>query len=86
MGVAGPIVVRFELHRSPVGHEWRIELRHTAYLQPGGRVFFRGTRVASDGGDLAVVRRHQDTTGPDGVAAEATDTQTGQVCRAFAQV
>jgi hypothetical protein len=85
MGGNRPIVVRFELHRSPVGHEWRIELSHYPRLQGGG-LFSRSFRVASASGDLAVTRRTSDGHGSDGFLAKATDTQTGQFCRAFARV
>jgi hypothetical protein len=73
--------VRFEVHRSPVGHSWRITLRGNGPkwgLDPDGIVFFRGIRVASDSGDLAVQR---DRDGVFLVQAKAVDTQTGQVCR-----
>jgi hypothetical protein len=87
------IKVRIEVHRSPVGHDWRIHLRYkshsfansTAY----GHVFFRRTRVASDGGDLVaqLARPDWDRAGqvhPDGVDGRAVDRQTGEVCEASA--
>ena len=76
------IQVRFEVHRSPVGHSWRITL--VAERPPlNGPDVVRRISVASDSGDLAVqVRR-------DGVfelvRAKAVDAQTGQVCRVDAQ-
>lgn len=86
MGVAGPIVMRFELHRSPVGHTWRITIRDSVpgFVPP--RLVFQGVRVAGDSGDLAVQRRTQDLVGADRFQAKADDAQTGQVCMAFAQV
>jgi hypothetical protein len=79
------IVVRFELHRSPAGHEWIIELSHDR-IQGGGLVS-RSIKVASDNGDLALTRRTSDGPfGPDEFLAEATDTRTGQFCKAFARV
>ena len=88
------INVRFEVHRSPVGHEWRIELAHASRIDDESNVFFRGTRVASDSGDLVV---HQHVSDPTieqrsnggywaevGVwVAKAVDTQTGQRCRVY---
>jgi hypothetical protein len=72
------IRMRFEVHRSPVGHSWRITLRanRLGFLSPNPVI--RRTTVASDSGDLAVqVRRW----GVDGrVEARAVDTQTGQRC------
>jgi len=85
------IRVRFEVHRSPVGHSWLIRMRHHKPTipfpspWPNAFVFFRGTRVASDSGVLAVQVSFPDRTGgplPDGWAAYAVDKQTGQVCRA----
>jgi hypothetical protein len=65
--------VRFEVHQSPVGHEWRIHFRHMQHnIQPViGHVFFRGTRVASDRGDFVVQVRRPDWG--DGVVGEAVD-------------
>jgi hypothetical protein len=87
------IKLRFEVHQSPVGHEWRIHFRHkshsfansTAY----GHAFFRGTRVASDSGVLVVQRSFPDwnregPAHPDGVDGRAVDRQTGEVCKASA--
>jgi hypothetical protein len=82
------IRVRFEVHRSPVGHYWRI----TVHADRIGDVFppfdrplvFRGIRVASESGDLAVQRDRHGVTGP--VSAKAVDTQTGQVCRVNARI
>jgi hypothetical protein len=48
--VGDRIKVRFEVHRSPVGHSWRIVLRHGRVDLGGpnhGQVKFEGTRVAS---------------------------------------
>jgi hypothetical protein len=80
------IKVRFEVHQSPVGHEWRIDFRHVQHnIMPViGHVFFRGTRVASDSGVLVVEPRHPDWAGVDGLVGEAVDRQTGQVCKARA--
>jgi hypothetical protein len=83
------IKVRFEVHRSPVGHRWLIGLRHHSGTPipfpppwPNAFVFFHGTRVASDSGVLAVQASIADRTGVEGYAAYAVDKQTGQVCRA----
>jgi hypothetical protein len=73
--------VRFEVYRSPVGHRWRIELRHqTNPLAhwPSAVVIFEGTRVASESGDLVVQRR---VPSHEVFRAKAVDTQTGQVCK-----
>jgi hypothetical protein len=84
------IKVRFEVHRSPVGHEWLINLRHHASTipfpppWPNAFVFFRGTTVANDSGVLAVQGSIRNRTGLEGYAAYARDMQTGQVCRASA--
>jgi hypothetical protein len=84
------IKVRFEVHRSPVGHEWLISLRHHASTipfpppWPNAFVFFRGTKVANDSGVLAVQGSIRNRTGLEGYAAYARDMQTGQVCRASA--
>lgn len=56
------IKVRFEVQRSPVGHEWRIELAHPSLTDDDRKVFFRGTRVASDSGELVVHERVSDST------------------------
>jgi hypothetical protein len=78
--------VRFEVHQSPVGHEWRIYFRHMQHniFPIIGHVFFRGTRVASDSGVLVVEPRHPDRGKVDGLVGEAVDRQTGQVCKARA--
>lgn len=84
--VLGRIGAWFGLHRSPVGHEWRIELRHYGNTSlPSYNVVVR-TRVASDSGDLTVYRSARDTAGPDGFVAKAFDMQTGQRCRVYAQI
>jgi hypothetical protein len=86
------IAVRFEVHRSPVGHSWHIVLIHDEADTGGGGFhwrlspFFEGTRVASDSGDLVVQAGSVvDQEWVDGFRAEATDRQTGQVCRRFAR-
>jgi hypothetical protein len=82
------IKVRFEVHRSPVGHRWLIGLRHHSATipfpppWPNAFVFFHDTRVASDSGVLAVQASIADRTGGEGYAAYARDQETGQVCRA----
>ena len=78
------IKVRFEVRRSPVGHSWHIVLRHS-HSSNHVRIFAR-TRVASESGDFVVLVRPKNWFGPftvDGFRAKATDTQTGQVCKAF---
>jgi hypothetical protein len=90
--IGDQIKVRFEVHRSPVGHPWRIVLRHGVSDLGGpnlGQVILQGTRVAGENGDLAVQRRVRDLEGGffgDGFRARATDEQTGQVCRAIASI
>ena len=76
--------VRFEVHRSPVGHSWRITLHanRPGFLTPNPVVQL--TRVASDSGDLAVQVRRWGVSG--WVRAKAVDTQTGQVCRVNAVI
>jgi hypothetical protein len=76
------IEMLFEVWRSPVGHTWRIVLRHVAPHRE--HVFFRGTQVAADRGDvvLVVVERDTDWPGNEWFQARAVDTQTGQVCTA----
>jgi hypothetical protein len=78
------MLVRFEVHRSPVGHSWRItlHLHSPGFLSPNPTI--RRTRVASDSGDLAVQVRHGGVSGL--VQAEAVDTQTGQVCSVDARL
>jgi hypothetical protein len=80
------IKVRFEVHRSPVGHEWSIHFRNMRVpcCAPTGPIFFRVTRVASDSGVFVVQLRYRDRVEVDGVTAKALDTQTGQVCRVTA--
>jgi hypothetical protein len=73
------IKVRFEVHRSPVGHEWHIQFRPLSQLFINK--FFTGTRVASDSGVFVVQRRYLDL-GHEGLVAKAVDLQTDQVCRA----
>jgi hypothetical protein len=81
--------VRFEVHRSPVGHSWRIVLRHVRGIPNDSRdtvVFFRGTRVAAEDGEVVVQRRVWDTIRVDWVLAEATDRQTGLACKMEAMI
>jgi hypothetical protein len=81
------IQVRFEVHRSPVGHEWLIHFRHVEHSFGGPRVrhvFFRGTAVASDSGVFVFQFSYPDYRRNDGLKARAVDRQTGQVCDAFA--
>ena len=88
--------VRFEVYQSPVGHEWLIHFRYKSHniFTVFGHVFFRGTRVASDSGDLVVHQRVSDPTieqrsnggywaEPGVWVAKAVDTQTGQRCRVY---
>lgn len=80
------IRMRFEVHRSPIGHSWLITLRAqeiSLFIGPSRRVF-RGIRVASESGDLAVERDRDGQWGL--VSAKAFDTQTGQVCRVNAEI
>jgi hypothetical protein len=83
------IEVRFEVYRGPVGHSWRIVLRRVRGIPNDSRdsvVFFRGTRVAAEDGEVVVQRRVWDTIRFDWVLAEATDRQTGLVCRVDATI
>ena len=83
----GRIKVRFELHGSPVGHVWRIVFRYFENTAlPGYNLVFRGTRMASDSGGLAVVRRYSNTLAGDGFEAIAVDAQTGQRCEVRANI
>jgi hypothetical protein len=84
--VLGRIGAWFVLHRSPVGHEWRIELRHYENTSLPSYSVVDRTRVASDSGDLRVYRSARDSTGPDGFVAKALDTQTGERCRVYAEI
>jgi hypothetical protein len=84
--IGDQIKVRFEVHQSPVGHSWRIQLSHMErnILPCCGHVFFDGTRVAGDGGDLVVqVARPDWVPHNHGVRGKAVDRQTRQVCRVF---
>ena len=75
------IEVRYEVHRSPPGHLWRIRMGHNGTLDPDRRVeIWRGIRVASDNGDFAVVRHHRDTPGFDGFGVRARDPASSQGC------
>jgi hypothetical protein len=84
------IKVRFEVHRSPVGHSWRIVLRHHRYRGccrvRQGQLFFVGFRRASENGDLAVEGSVLDHGVGDMVSAKARDRQTGQYCALFAGI
>jgi len=85
------IWVRFEVRRSPVGHEWRITLRTSPgnIPMPPRRLVFQGIRVASDSGDFAVEDRVWEAgkgNRRDLFWVRAADTQTGQVCRAHATI
>jgi hypothetical protein len=87
MDIGDRIEVRFELHRSPVGHSWHIRLSHdNGVFGPGPwrSPFFEGTRVASDSGDLVVERRVVDAAPNYFFKSNAWDAQTGQVCKAIA--
>jgi hypothetical protein len=82
------IKVRFEVHQSPPGHEWRIHFRHMSHniFTVYGHAFFRGTRVARDSGVVVVQRSFPDwnregPVHPDGVDGRAVDRQTGHVCK-----
>jgi hypothetical protein len=79
------IQVRFEVHRSPVGHEWRITFRFVEHNIGNlyGHVFLRDTRVASDSGVFVVQLQRPDWAIEGGVVGKAVDRQTGQVCRAL---
>jgi hypothetical protein len=76
--------MRFEVHRSPVGHWWRITLtaNRPGFLSPNPGVW--RPSVASDSGDLAVQVRRWGVSGL--VRAKAVDTQTGQVCEVHAVI
>jgi hypothetical protein len=78
------ILIRFEVHRSPAGHWWRITLHanRPGYLNPNTTI--RLSRVASDSGYLAVQARRYGVFWR--VLAEAVDTQTGQVCEVHAGI
>jgi hypothetical protein len=86
------IRVRFEVHRSPVRHEWRITLRTgqgVGFFYPPLRLVFRGIRVASDSGDLVVRDRVPEERNVDRrnlFRAKAVDTQTGQICEVNATI
>jgi hypothetical protein len=72
--------VGFEVHRSPVGHSWRIVIRRLLSLYDSV-VVFRGTKVAAQDGEVVVQLRVWDAAGEDGLDAKAVDKQTGQVCK-----
>jgi hypothetical protein len=90
--IGDQIKVRFEVHRSPVGHSWRIVLRHGVADLGGpnlGEVILQGTRVADENGDLSAQRSVRDLEGGffgDGFRARATDKQTGQICWAIGAI
>lgn len=85
------IKMRFKVYQSPVGHEWHIHFRYKShsFLPPHiiGHVFFRGSRVASDGGVLVIQLSRPDwdregNSSPDGVHGGTWDSQTREVCKA----
>jgi hypothetical protein len=87
------IKVRVEVHRSPVGHSWRTVVRHARPGRPLNwhhtkvfKVFFDGTLVASESGDLAAQRSVKDHLWRDGYVAKARDMQTGQFCSVVAVI
>jgi hypothetical protein len=85
------IRVRFEVHRSPVGHSWRITLSSSEgnIPPPTPRLVFRGIRVASDSGDFVVqdrVAQGRNVARRNLFWAKAVDTQSGQVCKAHATI
>jgi hypothetical protein len=80
------IKVRFEVHRSPPGHLWRIRM-----WRPRGinRItwIFRGAGVASDSGYFAVALLTPDNAGyPLGLGVKAIDSATGEVCEVSAVI
>jgi hypothetical protein len=92
--IGDSILVRFEVHRSPVGHSWHIVLRHAhgSIDSPDWHHawIFEFTKVASESGDLAVQRyvvdRAYDFFFADAFRVMAADQQTGQVCKAEAKI
>src|SRR4249920_1644828 len=70
-GSSGPIEMRFELHRSPVGHTWHIRIEHSSTLSRIS-VVFEGTKATmGDSGHLVVQRPHiRDRIGVDRFRAE----------------
>jgi hypothetical protein len=80
------IEVRFEVHDSPPGHLWHIRMWRFRAMRRNN--VFRGARVASDSGDFAVDRLTPDTAagGPLGVAFNASDWATGEVCQVGATI
>jgi hypothetical protein len=83
------IWVRYEVHRSPVGHEWLVAIRPLGVAGPHpGPPFFRGIRVAGDSGNFAIRVQHGASlpSFPSPFGATAVDRQTGQVCRVEASV
>jgi hypothetical protein len=81
------IEARFEVHDSPPGHLWHIRIWRERPMSHTNKVF-RGARVASDSGDLAVDRLTPDTAagGPLGVRVKAIDSATGEVCDVYAVI
>jgi hypothetical protein len=79
------IKLRFEVHRSPVGHSWYITIFHgEGMIRPYYKLVFHGFRVAGDSGDFSVqLRTHDRPHLIDLFAARATDTQ---LCRVHARV
>jgi hypothetical protein len=78
--------VWFEVHRSPVGHSWRIVIRRLVGIYDPPVVVFRGTRVAAEDGEVMVHLRVWDTPQGDYVRVKATDRQTGQFCRVVTEI
>ena len=82
------IRMRFEVHRAPAGHWWRIVLhvRVPGFLTPNPTIL--RTKVADDSGDIAIQARQRlnQEVGASEVRAEARDTQTGEVCRVEARI
>jgi hypothetical protein len=75
------VKVRFEVHRSPVGHIWHIKVRQRPDPISPPVVVFQHSKVArGDSGDLAVTHKFPNAAGSDALMVEAIDTQTGQVC------
>jgi hypothetical protein len=86
--IGDQIKVRFEVHRSPVGHEWRIRIRHGGGIMgPNFDWLYPPPMVAGDSGDFVVQLRTRDREDlVDSFMARATDTQTGQRCGVWARI
>jgi hypothetical protein len=78
--VGDGVTLRFALHGSAPDHSWGIRILRIHLLR-GNVIVFRGTRVASDDGDLAVRRSFWDNN-LGGFRVRARDRQTGQICGA----